>query len=315
MALARSARTRRVTLALPLFGLLLAIWACGASVRPPPVTHLPASQLGMIIQIFGQYSDAPTVQTLIQVNEARSGKIVSLADKARLTCNGSDVKYSYTGNVKRTCPRQPPGGVYRFTYTDEDGKSTTVVVPVPTGQFAILSPHSGSTVYIPGDGALAVRFAIPTPPPDSSITGLNVIAACQVAPGATGGSVENSFFITATPTPLMGVPSPTPFMNPGPSTPTPSSSRPTPTAFENRGPPTPTPPPGATPTAPSFDGTLTQTGGTATVALTGDYSLFQPGSGHIDLYITMRIAADRGDFAFADATMGGSMSASITWTR
>ena len=311
----RSARTRRGMLALPLLGLLLTIWACGASVTPPPVTHLPASQLRMIIQVFGQYSDAPTVQTLIQVNEAQSGKIVSLADKARLTCNGSDVKYSYPGNVKRTCPRQPPGGAYRFTYTDEDGASTTVVVPVPMGQFAILSPRAGSTVYIPGDGALAVRFATPTPPPNSSVTLLNVIATCQVAPGATGGSVENSFVPGATPTPLTGVPSPTPFAIHSPPTPTPSSSRPTPTVFENRGPPTPTPPPGATPTAPSFDETVPQTGGTATVALTGDYSQFQPGAGRIELSITQQIAPDRGGFASASATMGGDITASVTWTR
>ena len=299
----------------PVLSLALAMWACGGTVRPPPVTHLPASQLRMMIQIFGQYNDTPIVQTLIQVNEAQSGQTVSLADKTRLTCNGSDVKYSYPNNVKRTCPRQPPGGAYRFTYTDEDGASTTVVVPVPTGQFAILSPVTGATVPIPGDGALAVRFAIPTPPPNSSISYLNVRATCQAPPGATGATVENGFVAAATPTPLTGVASPTTLVNPGPPTPTPSSGSPTATVFENRGPPTPTSPPGSTPTAPTFDGTVTHTGGLATVALNGDYSQFQPGSGYIDLSITMRVAPDRGDFASASALIGGDVSTNVTWSR
>ena len=120
---------------------------------------------------------------------------------------------------------------------------------------------------IPTDGALAVRFSVPIPPPNSSITLLEVIAACQATPGATCDSVANNFFISPTPTPLTGAPTATTFVNPGPPTPTPNSSIPTATVYENRGPPTPTPPPGATPTAPVFDGTVTQTGGTATVAL------------------------------------------------
>ncbi len=318
----RVGRGRRLLLwLLPLMSLALAILACSAvnitprRAIPPPVTHLPAAQLRLMIQINGQYSDEPAVQTLIHVYEAQSGQEVSLANKTRLTCNGSDVKYSYPNNANPTCPRQPPGGAYRFMYTDENGALTTVVVPVPAGQYAILSPRAGSTVHIPTDGALATRLSLPIPPPNSSITLLEVIAACQGTPGASCDSVANNFFIAATPTPLTGGPSPTAFVYHGPPTPTPSSSRPTATVYENHGPPTPTPPPGSTPTAPEFEGTVTQTGGTATVALTGDYAPFLPGPGSIEISIEEQIAPDRGGFAAASATMGGDVTANITWTR
>lgn len=314
----RVGRGRRLLLwLLPPLSLVLVGMACSVSGpgRPPPVTHLPAAQLRLTIQITGQYGDTPAVQTQIDIVDVNSGRAVSLADKASLTCNGSDVKPDYPNNVIRKCPRQPPGGAYRFTYTDENGAATTVVVPVPAGQYAVLSPHAGSTVHIPTDGALAVRFTLPIPPPNSSITLLEVIAACQGTPGASCDSVANNFFIAATPTPLTGVPSPTAFVYHGPPTPTPSSSRPTATIYENHGPPTPTPPPGSTPTVPYYDGTVTQTGGPGAVALTGDYAPFLPGPGSIEISIEEQIAPDRGGFAAASATMGGDVTANITWAR
>lgn len=282
---------------------------------PPPVTHLPASQLRLMIQITGQYGITPTVKVWAHFFDANNTQEFSLADKARLTCNGSDIKPIYPNNVIRNCPRQPPGGAYRLEYTDEHGAATTVVVPVPAGQYAILSPRAGSAVHIPTDGALAVRFAVPILPPNSSITLLEVIAACQETPSVSCDSIANNFIIAATPTPLTGVPSPTAFVFHGPPTPTPSSSDPTATVYENRGPPTPTPPPGSTPTAPEFDGTVTQTGGVATVALVGDYTSFRPGPGSIEISIMEQIAPDRGGFAAASATMGGDTTTNITWVR
>src|SRR5690242_16179914 len=120
----RVGRGRRLLLwLLPPLSLVLVGMSCSASGpgRPPPVTHLPAGQLRLLIQITGQYGDASTVQTQIDIVDARSGQVFSLPDKARLTCNGSDVKPVYPSNVVRTCLRQPPDGVYRFTFTDEHG--------------------------------------------------------------------------------------------------------------------------------------------------------------------------------------------------
>ncbi len=302
---------------LPPLSLVLAGMACSASrsAQPPPVTHLPAAQLGLVIQITGQYGDASTVQAEINVIDAHTGQEFSLDDKARLTCNGSNVKPVYPNNIIRKCLRQPPGGAYHFTFTDEHGATTTVVVPVPIGQLAILSPRNGSTVYIPRDGALAVHFTLPIPPPHSSVAQFYVMASCQSTPSAPCNSVGASYVVEPTPTPVVGGPTATAFPVSVPPTPTPSSSRPTATVNEHSGPPTPTPPPGATPTVPYYDGTVTQTGGPGAVALVGDYTQFQPGTGSIKISIVEQIAPDRGGFAAASATMGGETTANITWTR
>jgi hypothetical protein len=311
-------RGRRLLLwLLPPLSLALVGMACSASppAQRPPVTHLPAAQLRMLIQITGQYGDASTVQTQIDIVDAQSGQIFSFADKARLTCNGSDVKPGYPTNVIRTCPRQPPGGAYRFTYTDEHGVTTTILVPVPAGQFAILSPRYGSTVYIPRDGALAVHFTLPIPPPRSRIAQVLVSASCQTTPSATCNTVGQSYYVEPTPTPPVGVPTATAFPVTLPPTPTPSSSNPTATVYENHGPPTPTPPPGATPTIPYYDGTVTQTGGPGAVALVGDFTQFRPGKGSIELSITEQFMPDPGAFASVSVRMDGETTANIIWVR
>lgn len=314
----RVGRGRRLLLwLLPPLSLALVGMSCSASQRaqPPPVTHLPAAQLRLLIQITGQYGDASTVQTQIDIVDAHTGQVFSLADKARLTCNGSDVKPNYPSNVVRTCLRQPPGGVYHFTFTDEHGATTAVVVPVPTGQLAILSPRDGSTVYIPRDGALAIHFTLPIPPPHSRITQFYVMASCRGTSSATCNTVGQSYVVEPTPTPLVGVPTATAFPVTLPPTPTPSSSNPTATVYENRGPPTPTPPPGSTPTIPYYDGTVTQTGGPGAVALVGDYTQLRPGPGSIEISIEVQIAPDRGGFAAVSVRMDGDTTANITWTR
>lgn len=323
----RVGRSRRLLLwLLPLLSLALAILACsgitigggvgrGRYASPPPVTHLPAAQLRMEIQIGGQYDSAPNVQVAVRIFEATSPKEVSLADKAALTCNGSDIKPDYQRSKQLSCPRQPPGGAYRIVYTDEHGVATTIVVPVPSGSFAILSPRDGATVHIPAEGGLAVHFTLPIPPPNSRITQLEGLASCHAAAGATCGSFADVFTMSATPTPFGWIPTATVFENYGPPTPTPSSSKPTATVFENRGPPTPTPPPGSTPTVPVYDGTVTLTGGVGDVVLNGSFTEFQPGPGNITLSIVEQVAPDPGAFAAASATMAGNAIANITWVR
>lgn len=310
-------RLRALLLMLPLVGLALAIWACSAGSRaiPPPVTHLPASQLRVLIQFEGQYDNSPNVQVVIHFYEAATSKEVSVADKARLTCNGSDVKPNFTGaGLMRLCQRQPPGGAYRITYTDEHGVATTMVIPVPSGRFTILSPLAGSTVKIPTNSALTVRYAIPIAPPKSSVSIISVIAWCATS----GYSCDSVMYIPvssfSTPTPGFGIPTATPIEHGGSPTPTPSSSKPTATVFENRGPATPTPGGnGGTTTSP---GTIvTQSDGMGTVVLSGNFFAYQPGPGKIEIFITAQIAPDLGGFAAARVTMYGSVRANITWVR
>jgi hypothetical protein len=314
-------RGRRFVLCLlPLLSLPLAIWACSAGTSrqaiPPPVTRLPASQLRLEIQFVGQYEDTPSVQVVTRFFEAEPSQVVSLPEKARLTCNGSDVKPIFP-SLMRPCPRQPPGGAYRITYTDEYGATTTVVVPVPAGPFAVLSPRDGATLKIPTNGQLVIRYAIPIAPPKSTVTLIDVTAWCHQSNEQPCDSIAYTAPAptSATATVASGIPTATVLENHGPPTPTPSSSKSTATVFENHGPPTPVPPPGATPTPPAPDEIVTQSGVTGTIMLIGGFSEYQPGSGKIQIGIVAQITPEQGGFAAASATMGGFVIANITWTR
>jgi hypothetical protein len=318
----RIARRRRFILwLLPLLSLALAIWACSAGGRavPPPVTHLPASQLRAVIQFAGQYDNSPNVQVLVRLYEAATSKEVSVADNARLTCNGSDIKPNFTGpSLMRPCQRQLPGGAYRIVYTDEHGVAATIVVPVPSGALAILSPRDGSTVKIPVTEPLAIHYQIPIAPLQSSVTIVNAVASCATKSASSCAVVAYPSWLIypyITATPGAAIPTPTTFESRGPSTPTPGSIKSTATVFENRGPATPTPPRESTQTLPAPSATMTQSGGAGTITLTGAFSEFQPGPGNIAITIEAQITPDLGGFAAGAATMTGSVSANITWMR
>src|SRR5262249_19273801 len=132
-----------VLLLLPFLSLPFVLNACGAVTVP--VTHRPASSLHLQIHIANQYqgqtSDQAKVYVTVKVFDGTNANGVSLADKAHLTCNGNDIKYPPPATVAGAgpCPRQPPGGSYKFTYTDEHGASTTATVPVSADAFSILS--------------------------------------------------------------------------------------------------------------------------------------------------------------------------------
>lgn len=218
---------RKALVTLPLLSVVLVIWACGFSIGmgrgravPPPVTHLPATQLQVDLQIFGQYDNASDVMVTVIVREAAHPDEVSLPDKARLTCNGSNITPRFPSTAQ-PCPREPAGGDYCIVYTDEHGATSTVVVPVPVGALAIISPRDGSTVRIPTNHQLTIRSAIPVAPPNSSVTLTNITAWCH----ATSKQPCNSVAYLAQYVPVA----------------TPSPGGPTATVFENRGPPTPTP--------------------------------------------------------------------------
>lgn len=318
----RIVRRRRFILwLLPLLSLALAIWACSAGRRavPPPVTHLPASQLRAVIQFVGQYDNSPNVQVLVRLYEAATSKEVSVADKARLTCNGSDVKPNFTGSdLMRPCQRQLPGGAYRIVYTDDHGVAATIVVPVPSGALAILSPRNGSTVKIPVTEPLAIHYQLPIAPPRSSVTIVNAIASCATKSASSCAVVAYPslpIYPYTTATPGAALPTSTSFENLAPSTPTPGSDKPTATAFANRGPATPTPPRESTQTLPAPNATVTQSGSAGTITLTGAFSEFQPGPGNIAITIAAQITPDLGGFAAGAATMTGSVNANITWMR
>ena len=168
--------------------------------QPPPVTHLPATQLRLEIQISSQYEaygGSPNALILIHVYEQSSGKVVSLPASSLLTCNGVEIQ-PLTSGSDYSCRRQPPGGTYRLAYTDEHGVKATVVVPVPAGSFAILAPRDGARVPIPTNGTFTVQYSAPVPPADGSVAIDNITAACSVSDAQPCGAVYAKLQPTAT---------------------------------------------------------------------------------------------------------------------
>jgi hypothetical protein len=311
----------------PFLSLLIALVGCGAGTLP--ITRNPASKLRLEIHISGQYSDRTDVGVLVRAVEDPGHRAVAFADKASLTCNGISIKSRSPLTVagSGSCSRQPPGGAYRITYTDEHGASTTVNAPVPLGVFAILSPLTGSTVPIPADGPLMARVSLPTPPANGSARIDSVTALCG-ANFDTCGGVSATVQYTATLTgaaatgsvplasgaqsdrlatlasgrPLSATPAPpaTPTQGRIPTQP----ATPTPADMST---PTPTPPPIAT---------ITQDGTVGTIALRGNYSPFVPNAGEIDIWVEAETAPDPGGFAGATVKFDQEyLSSSITWTR
>lgn len=126
-------------LLLPLLSVALAIWACGAS---PSFTDQPGSELVLKVTIENQYfaPDQPNVMITVQLFTS-TGLWVWPDAQAQITCDG--VHITHGPNVPVPCPRQPPGGAYRITYTDGHGAATTATVPIPTGTLALSSPRAG----------------------------------------------------------------------------------------------------------------------------------------------------------------------------
>jgi hypothetical protein len=314
------------------FSLLLVFVACGAP--PLPVTHRPAADLRLEIHITGQYSpySERKADAIVQVHvyDGTNQHEVALADKAHLTCNGTEITSRSPATIAASgfCPRQAPGGSYQITYTDEHGASTTAIVPIPLGSFSILSPLAGSTVPIPTNGVLTVRVSLPTPPPNGSVAVDRISVLCGAYPNFCGGltaelqndvtlttytdanaasnarnvgdkglaPLSNNLTFSATPTPPA---TPTPGQSPLPA------ATPTPAATSTQG---PIPPP---PTA-----TMTQDGTTRTITLRGDYSQFAPKSGEVGIWVKAQVAPDPGGFAAATAIFGGEyISSAITWAR
>jgi hypothetical protein len=276
------------------FGLLLVFVGCGATL---PVTHRPASELKFEIIIGDQFSEQADVSVSVHVHDETDQREVALADNTRVTCNGIVISshphfFPFTPStptfVMGSCPRQPSGGSYKITYTDEHGASTTATVPVPSGSFAILSPPPDSTVPIPIDDALTLRLSLPTPPPGGNATVDNVLLTC----GANENTCEELYWsnlqkeatppVSATPRPQVTL---TPFLERTPS---------------------PTPMPTAT---------ISQDGATATIMLRADYSQVAPNAARIVVFAQVQAPPDPGGFAAATAVYSEQLSSNITWAR
>lgn len=324
-------RGHSALLLLPLLSLTLAIWACGFSLQMGAaglkVADVPTAQLRLKLQITNQFKSAPNVLALPLFFEGANSQQVALPQGAKVTCNGTDITplSRTTAQLARTCPRQPPGGLYRITYTDTHGAATTVLVPVPTGgSFEIISPAPGAAAPIPANGQLEIRYRAPTPPPNGSLT-LDIVAAeCRVAQqGCTvsafppfSGSLASSGGVGMSAAlaqhAVVADQNPTP--KPG-STPKPS---PSPTIAAGATPkPANTPKPSNTlPARGNASASVTVRDGVGTILLRGDFSGFEAGPGTVLLEAEGEETLDHTGFADASVTfLTDIIQNNVTWTK
>lgn len=169
-------RSHPLRLILPMLSLVLVLCAC---IEFPEPTKLPASQLQFSITFQGQYTgNTDIVLVEVKIYERGHDTPVLPAKGAHLVCNGVDVMPDHEQSFSKDCPRQPSGGTYRFTYTDEQGITTTANIPVPAGSFVVLSPKAGEKVAIPTSNTLDIHYTVPTPPPGGSVSMNEVSASC-----------------------------------------------------------------------------------------------------------------------------------------
>jgi hypothetical protein len=137
------------------------------------VTCAPASTLSLEGHFDGALLPGAQVTIRLRIADAAHGQDVALTNQQFFTVNGVRVPEPPPPSGQTTIPfvrfvtvpRQPPGGSYRFVYTDERGQQTTFVVPAPQADFVVTSPAPMAHVPIPApsSGALTVHYTVPFP--------------------------------------------------------------------------------------------------------------------------------------------------------
>ena len=129
--------------------ILVAILACMTTPRVT-VKSAPANQLQISLTFFyGKIhglnpqlrQDEVIIAARVEMVKAPN---IAFGGGQRFTCNGANM---LRGDQR--IKRQPPGGQYTCVYTDEKGTQTTLVIPVPAGQFMVIDPSSDAKVAIP----------------------------------------------------------------------------------------------------------------------------------------------------------------------
>jgi hypothetical protein len=151
----RPARTtRRLARIWTIVTLLASVLVMLACMQVTRLEKAPASILRM--EVFFQGGLVPASQVKISVSITTTPNAwVQFAGHQKLTCNGVTISEVDSGRSNdpptraATIPRQPPGGAYTFVYTDEGGRQTTVVVPVPQADLAVNQPVANARIPIP----------------------------------------------------------------------------------------------------------------------------------------------------------------------
>jgi hypothetical protein len=195
-------KKRYASLFFPASLALIFVMACGPL---RTLEHAPASIIYLIIRIQNQYTT--TAQVTLSATFSDGNGAFALSGDQALTCDGVILPQGSQGVGSILLNRQPPGGSYHCIYTDDQGKTSPVTVPVPPGNLAITSPAPNTAVPIPvsaqsptpegsptplfrtleSTDPLTIDYTVPTLPADVTVN-LSVNAQCgsAAAPDACG---------------------------------------------------------------------------------------------------------------------------------
>lgn len=150
-------------------GTILVVLACTAQVTQLSVA--PASTLSLAMTLDYDLAQAHGTQVYVTVtlvsNESPhaiahfSGGQYLMVNGVRLSENSSSHGVSHVAVI----PRQPPGGRYTMVYTDEHGTHTSVDIPAPQADLAVIEPAPGANVPIPQRETSAIPTPTPMPTP------------------------------------------------------------------------------------------------------------------------------------------------------
>ncbi len=139
----------------------------------PRISQASASDLSFSITVLGQYSFAnsePASMIEIFATVQNDGQYGYLGNNLSLACNGRAFDwFSSSPDGAVALPRQPAGGAYQCLYTDQNGKKTPIIVPIPQEKLQIISPAAGAAVPIPAqDTHMPTSGLLPTATPARS---------------------------------------------------------------------------------------------------------------------------------------------------
>ena len=151
-------KKRYASLFFPASLALIFVMACGPL---RTLEHAPATIIYLSIRIQDQYTTAAQVTLLASFSDGQG--LFALSGDQALTCDGVILPQGSQGLGSILLNRQPPGGAYHCIYTDDQGKTSPVTVPVPSGNLAITSPAPGTAIPIPASAQTPTPEGSPTP--------------------------------------------------------------------------------------------------------------------------------------------------------